>query len=179
VATALRGRDAEPFCGGLTLLPELPGQAYFLRTCRKRSKCPGRYSICQLSSLLISCRRSPQSLRVMVFGPALRQTRAAPAPVRFRSNDPPAAHRLPSCSATARFATTDFRDTVRQRAYAALLPSSVSLRRAVFLRLSRSCNNERGMAFSASLSSGRLVKRLSSVGTSQWPKDRLTRSGFL
>ena len=35
-------------------------QAYFLRTCCRRSKCPGRYSICQLSSAPISWRSSPQ-----------------------------------------------------------------------------------------------------------------------
>src|SRR6266481_1405888 len=50
-------------------------------------------------------------LPVTVFVPVLRQTRAAPAPVRFRSNDPPAAHNSPSYSATALSATAGFLST--------------------------------------------------------------------
>src|SRR5258706_8516680 len=52
-------------------------------------------------------------LPVTVFVPVLRQTRAAPALVRFRSNDLPAAHRSPSYSATALSATAGFPSTGR------------------------------------------------------------------
>src|SRR5260370_34667381 len=70
------------------------------------------------------------SRQVTVFVPVLRQTPAAPALGRSRSNDPLAARRSPSCNATALSAAADFPDTVRRPAYDALRFSSVALRLA-------------------------------------------------